>query len=941
LKGLLSVKGFITLLLSTWIVCASDEIVNSFETNAAQDAPLNTLSESNQKDTSFYVNTKVSIPEGMLFGTFAKEDGPFLIEGNVIVPSGEILTFGPGCIVYIGGPYTSITVYGQLMTRGTPESPVQILSAKSRPNPWDWDRIYCHSLDQSVLENTIIKNSNYGLVVENGNVALKNCKFQNNSLYGLVVKNSEVNLANCLFTDGHSIALNLKAGANVTADSLSIKDNVTGISCEKRASLKMTGGIISRNVNGFLVSSGAQVSSIGTDVTKNKYGVVADMEVSRRMRELVFGNYLDVKVVSFDELKGMIKEPPAFKNSMQSDAQSGLHDNSSFTSAFSVLSTPQEESTNFIGNVTTGFSYYKPKSFYHPNDTLQDSAVSDKRVLRKQTKYLGEQTDKWYGGLQPELQLSMNGKRGGTDINLQADMYGNQWLSTNNYIGKNMVVLQLAYAQQNLTFGDFFESGSETSISGRQMTGMKFSGGYFEMGSGVKRLEFKLAAGESEIQKDSGTHELNIFNTTVDSGMSIRQQITYVASGTIKPTSNSTVSVRGLISRDQTDNPIFRKPLEDPGAPAPIEAQTGVVDGSVNLLKGKLELSGEIDLGSNDTINKDDVKKVAWYNPKVNKAAPAVFKLLNPKKFKDHYAATFGAKGNVAGYSLNLSVMQLGEDYFSAGNPYLENDRRRFMFTADKIFMEKITTSGFISFEQTSLSEESPVDMGNLNLRGEYSMGETKPGFTLDYTGQVQRNSVTERLQVQGAVPLPYDKIQFSNMVSLEGKQNLANGINYSLRYQFLFDKDMSDHPIPIFDDIGDRFQNQISGAFGFKVKKLIQNKSSIRFSNKKDNKDSLRAAAIKISDQLTFNPIPRKLTFVLDGEYNYKKENRFDSDSLYWLIPLYTKAYTANIETKYSISDKLTSSLKIGYDKSYDELTGSGENYRSFVGGIHVTYLF
>ena len=85
-----------------------------------------------------------------------------------------------------------------------------------------------------------------------------------------------------------------------------------------------------------------------------------------------------------------------------------------------------------------------------------------------------------------------------------------------------MFALSLNFLDQALLFGDFFENSSETSIFGRKLTGIKYSGNYWDMGKGIKRLTFVLAGGESETPKDSGDNEINIYGQEVDTGFSIR-----------------------------------------------------------------------------------------------------------------------------------------------------------------------------------------------------------------------------------------------------------------------------------------------------------------------------------------------------------------------------------------------------------------------------------
>lgn len=905
-----------------------------------------------------YPDVKVSLPGGVLFGTFTKEDGPFLISDNVIVPSGQVLEFGPACTLYVGGEYTTITVFGQLFARGTEEEPVVFMSAKRRPQPWDWDRIYCRSRNRSLFEHCIISHSNYGVYVENGSASISNCYFKRNSLNGVAVKNGDITITTTRFSGGHVIALSLLPGAVVNADSLTITENITGISCADKSTLKLRGGAISSNSNGLIAARHSSIDIVAAEICRNKNGVIAELPIPKKTREMVYDNNLDVKIATAEEMKKLLKEPQPVTSIVLPKAGTAAKISDDFKAGFSAMSIPREATTSFIGNVKTGFSFFMPRSSHHPKDfdttetyqTRSDSTIDTvrtiKKVMNRQTKYPGEQSDTWYSGIQPELQFFANGRRGDADINLLMDMYGNQWLSTTNYLGKNMFNLAMNYSHQSVVIGDFFESGSETSIPGRQMTGIRYSGKYFEMGRGEKRLVFKLAAGETEIAKDSGDHEIFVYNQTVDTGMSKRQQITYLAEATLKPTRLSSVTARGIIAHDQTGKPLFRKSLSDPAAVDPVSAQTGCISGNIFLLNQKLELYSEIDMGSADTLSDSTADKIAWYNPQVEKAVPKVFSLFNSEDFMQHYAVSGGMRGNFNGYKGNIRYLQIAPNYYSAGDPYMVNWRKNGLLSIGRQILDNLELTGSYEFDRTSLpgygEDNTPTvtDLNIFSIESGYEMGEGKPAFSLNYTLQHKKNDARESVVHEDtSYSEDFDELEFSNRVSLEGKQRITTAMSYSLRYQLLWDKDYSDHPDEDLQNEGDRFHNGLSGWFTVRVKRKLRNKISLRVATKHENRDSLRAYQIKVGDQLSYQIIPRKLSCSVSGEYMYKQEKEFGDDE--WLSPLLTTFYNGGLEVKYSLTSRLSCSVKGKYEKSYDEITGSSENYTASIFGLHLTYLF
>lgn len=862
---------------------------------------------------------KMRFTEGILFGSFSKEDGPFLVEGNVMVPSGQMLEFGPGCHIYIGGQNSSITVYGQIFIRGNKDEPVVFNSASDQPNPWDWNRIYCRSNQRSVFNHCIIRHSNYGLVVENGSISIQNTLFENNSIHGLVIKNSEVDLRECTFTSEHISAINLLPGAVLEAESLTIKNNLTAISCHKNSYVKLQGGSITENSNGMIIHPYSSVSILSAQITRNKNGLVTSLEIPRKDREMVFSNAHDLKIVDIPEINKLLRLTINENKLAFARSESQVKGRENFKPGFSALSKPPEPVSDFLGNVTTGFKYFHPRSQKNPS---VDSIIHQTHYPEK---------------IQPEIQVFANGHRAGADINLLMDIYGNSWLSTAGYVDKRMFNLSLSYAEQQLVFGDFFENASETSISGRQITGVKYSGQFMNMGAGDKRFDFILAAGESEFPKDSGDHEINIYNETVDTGMSVRQQLTYLASLSVKPTRTSSLSVKGIIARDQTDKPIFRSPLNDPSAPDPVQAQTGCIDGSVSLLQEKLEIFAELDLGTHDTIDSDKAKDVAWYNPDFKHAVPEIFSLFNKKDFQDHYAFTMGTRTSIKGYKLSLSASRIAADYFSAGNPYLETDKWLVSFSTDKQINDRFTMSTTYDYRRASISV-SPQDNNRFNIKGEYSIGENKPTFSIDYSCIYEKMTSSERVENDDTTfTSTYEDKAVSNIVAMEAKQNFTNGIDCGLRYQLLYDNDISKHADQKLNNNGDRFQNQLRGWFSFRIKKYLKSKFSVRLATRDEKRDSLEAYSYKLQNLTTWNIIPRKLILNLIGEYNSSSE----TDIYTYQNPTLASFYKGEMELRYSITSRLSLSVMGSYEKSYDEAPESAENYKALISGINLTCLF
>lgn len=941
----------------------------------APDTSLNKGTPSN--DFYHEIATATEIPPGILFGRFTNEDGPLLITGNVVVPSGQILEFEPGCHVFIGGKYTTITVFGTLKAKGTAAAPVLFQSAREHPSPWDWDRIYCRSRSRSSFEHCIIRHSNYGIYVENGSVQIKNSLFERNSIHAITIKNADLHIENSKIKRGHVCAVFCQEGANFTADSIMIENNITAIACDTKSYCKLNRGFIRGNKNGVAVRSGSSVNIVAVDITKNLIGIVSEQDIPRSMREIVFKNSTDMKIVSSDEMNELLKMPEEVKSIVLPQTSSTpFQTDSGFTPGFSALRAPREAAASFIGNISMGFKFFHPTSLRHPRekddtvvDTLFDTLITatdtvidttyiqpDTLVINHQTKYIGEHSESWYSKLQPEIVIFAQGKSGLLDVNINSDFYINDWLD--RYIRANLLTISMNYDDQRIVIGDFFENISETSISGRKLRGIKYTGDFWRMGRGTKRIAFKLAAGQSEQMKDIGDHEPDIICDTVDSGFSRRQQLTYVVNLSVKPTPILTIGTRAIIARDQHEKSFIAHKVSDPKVAAPISAQTGCIDANVALLDGKMSVSAEFDLGSHDTIDSEEVGDIAWYKPQIFKAMRNVFRLMHPES--SNYAFATDISGSVQGFDLRATFTEIAQNYYSAGSPFLEADRRTTLITAEKPISDKFTTKGHYQFNQSSVSYtiendgESPSFTNTLFLNGEYSFGDSLPSLSANYnidfkskrdngsysafdTTVVDPDSIVITAVTKEK---EYDYRQIDQSLGITVKQRPNQIMDYTVTYQLMRKNDFSDYPDITENDKYDSWENSVNSSYTFNVKSLIRNKISFRTKYKTETDENEKKIDIKISDDIRINIIPRKVRLTITGDYRWVRKKYSDSDAGVRITEI-AKQMTIQPELKYSINSRLSATMMGKYEKGYDEAEGSTENYSVIIGGLHFTYLF
>ncbi len=230
------------------------------------------------------------IPAGVISGQWVRAESPYRIQGSVIVPAGQSLQIDSGVVVLMEGPYLTVTVFGQILARGTREHPVVFKSGQPDPKPWDWDRLLFRSKTRSFLQNCVIQHSNFGVYAVNSGLTLMDCKFSRNSIHGLFAENSSVSLQGCTFEKGHVCAILLSENASLEAERDTIQENINGIACSDFSKLDMRNSYFTGNDIGIALRKNAAVNLIDTRITDNKTGVLSETAPPKKALKNIFNN---------------------------------------------------------------------------------------------------------------------------------------------------------------------------------------------------------------------------------------------------------------------------------------------------------------------------------------------------------------------------------------------------------------------------------------------------------------------------------------------------------------------------------------------------------------------------------------------------------------------------------------------------------------------------
>jgi len=228
--------------------------------------------------TSHLKGTRIS---GVLSDTLKQSKSPYIVTRNIMIPAGTELIIEKGVTIYMGGEYSTITVMGKILARGSAQEPIRIISGKKEQAPWDWDRIFFRSRERSLLEYVIIKNSNYGIVVHNGAVTLSHCLLEKNSVRGVYAENSNVEIKDSKIIKGHLIGIQVGEYGEVIVERSEISGNHNGISVMNFGTLMLLQSKIQKNDRGLILVDSVSVSLEKSRISDNRIGAAVTLSASK------------------------------------------------------------------------------------------------------------------------------------------------------------------------------------------------------------------------------------------------------------------------------------------------------------------------------------------------------------------------------------------------------------------------------------------------------------------------------------------------------------------------------------------------------------------------------------------------------------------------------------------------------------------------------------
>lgn len=482
---------------------------------------------------------------GVMADTLRANLSPYIVTSNLIVPSGGELVIEPGVQVYIGGEYTTITVLGKMIAKGTKEKPIQFQSGKKDPKPWDWDRILFRSRSRSILEWVEVSHSNYGVAVQTAAVTLINCHIHHNSVRGIFAEDADVEIRDSRIDGGQLVGIQIVEYANVLVERTIISGNHNGISLQEFGGLKLRHSTLTENDRAMIIVDSVLLEMEGVRISKNRIGIMSNAPLSPRLFDGLRGNETEISIVPREKLSGVLEKPasPREERKIVLLSQSGSSQKSRSFHGGIISSKDRGVIPGLLGNVTLTSEVHLPKSASH--DSYQPATIEGDTIQKGQRYPQDKIIPGYYQGLSGFLTYEQGPIAIEANANFLWDVWGkSQWPGLS---------IQTKLGSARLSMGDFSENSSEIGLYSLSMRGIKMGMGFDPNRQGDPKLEVTGAIGETERPYDENERVLGSYLECKSEGSAVAQRMVSLGDIAYHPFTWWDIHARTIWSEDRRD----------------------------------------------------------------------------------------------------------------------------------------------------------------------------------------------------------------------------------------------------------------------------------------------------------------------------------------------------------------------------------------------------
>ncbi len=339
-------------------------------------------------------------------------------------------------------------------------------------------------------------------------------------------------------------------------------------------------------------------------------------------------------------------------------------------------------------------------------------------------------------GLQENFNLAIFARTSRLDMTLLGDLSNNVWnrFDIKDLKTVNRLSFTTRFDRHEIVLGDFFESGSEMFIQSREVRGGKVHLYFENLWNAKAFIESHSVAGivQKSFQQDSRL--IGLYKQYETSGL-YRRNFAY-SRLTGGETGRYQLSLNYLYGRDDSTS------ISSSYNP-PVSNRASGGEAQVSLFSNRLKLFGEGYISNKDTLNAGSARDNSYKT---------------------------GLDFRLSRIWLNTTYQRIGFDYFTAGYPYLLNDRQGFFLSGGYLWPGRLLFNLDLEQYHNNLNDDSNT-LTTQTLSGIFSVTTQFSGWPEMHLKYIRRGDRSDELTDAD------DKDIQTKKVSNSGEVRLAHNI--------------------------------------------------------------------------------------------------------------------------------------------------------------------
>ncbi len=286
-------------------------------------------------------------------------------------------------------------------------------------------------------------------------------------------------------------------------------------------------------------------------------------------------------------------------------------------------------------NITGRISLRTLNTTYDTKSTIKPDSIADSAYAKGPL----------IPGLEQNLNIALFARTSKMDITLLGDLRNNQWDQLNKFKNVNRLSLNIRFGRNEIILGDFFDSGSEFFIQSREVRGARALLNLSNLWGADSYWRFKFSGGQIQKALGIGQRLYGLYHQYENAGQYRR----FFASGLTQVGDNRyfEVGLKYLYARD--DQKSISESINEPLINRNIGGNA-----LLYLWQKHIQLFAEGYASRKDTITAKNINDFAYKG---------------------------GMDFRYRNFKLVTFYQRLGYDYYTAGYPFLQNDRQGLKFT--------------------------------------------------------------------------------------------------------------------------------------------------------------------------------------------------------------------------------------------------------------------